>query len=161
MLPPNTALTGQSIWDRVGRETFEGHVDALHRTKYVPDSHVILEKDWPKPDDQDILPFAVERQLVDDFAFIAAREYGVGYVTAAAVEPARRKPWGLTVRLAANDGICNPVKDTIEELFSILERCARKGKVDMLYPSCFLYPICTYQCHIPRTLPRTVCRGRI
>ncbi|KAL1967136.1 hypothetical protein VTN77DRAFT_3427 [Rasamsonia byssochlamydoides] len=103
MLPPNTAKPGRSVWDRVGRETFERHTDALHRTKFVPDSQVLLEKDWPKQRNQDGLPFAVEKQLTDDFAFIAAYRYGARYVTAAAVEPG-----------------------SINELLSILQRCARK-----------------------------------
>lgn len=132
MLPPNTASPGRSIWDRVGRETFESHVDAFQRTKYVPDPHVLSEGDWPKPRDQDVLPFSVEKQLADDIAFIAACEYGVAHVTAAAVQPSKKEPCGLVVRLAANEGICDRVKYAMEELLSSLEQCAKKGKTLIL-----------------------------
>ena len=129
MLPPNTARPGRSVWDGVGRGTFEGHVDSFYHTGFVPDSRVLVKEDWPEQCNQTVLPFAIEKQLSDDLAFIAACEYGVGYMTVATVEPARGEPCGLTVRLAANKGICNRVKCAIEELFITLERCARKGRV--------------------------------
>ena len=95
----------------------------------MPESRVFLEEDRPKQYNQYMLSFAIVKQLSDDLAFIAACEYGVGYVTVATVEPARGEPCGLTVRLAANEGICDRVKCAIEELFITLERCARKGRV--------------------------------
>jgi hypothetical protein len=136
MQPPNTARLGRSVWDGVDRRKFESHVDAFSRTGFVPDSQVLLEEDWPKESNQDVLPFAIEKQLSDDFAFIAACEYGVGYVTVATVEPARSEPWCLTLRLAANEGICDRVKCAIDELFGILERCATKSKGAPLYSGC-------------------------
>jgi hypothetical protein len=140
MLLPNTAGPGQSIWDDIGRNAFEDHLDAFSRTGSVPESQVLLEEDWPKECNQDLLPFAVEKQLSGDFAFIAACEYGVGYVTAATVEPASG-PWCLTLRLAANEGVCDRVKCAIQELFYILERCARKGKGGLSLSSCLFLTV--------------------
>jgi hypothetical protein len=129
MLSPNTASPGRSIWDRVGREMFESHVDSLERTRYVPDSWVLSEADWPKQRDEDVLPFSVENQLSDDIAFIAACEYGVTHVTAASVERARNDSCGLVIRLAGNEGICDRAKDAIKRILSSLEQCAKKGKL--------------------------------
>ncbi|KAF2804913.1 uncharacterized protein BDZ99DRAFT_543847 [Mytilinidion resinicola] len=126
MLPPNTSLPGRSIWDGLGRETFERHVHALSRTGTVPDPVVLKEEDWPKSSHWDILPFAVEKQLADDLAFIAACEYGVGYVTAATAAPATGEA-GMTVRLAANEGVCDSVERAMQAVFRILERCAGKS----------------------------------
>lgn len=127
MLPLDTARPGRSVWDDMDRGTFENHVMALSRAKSVPDSRIHLEANWPEQRNQDLLPFAIERQLADDFAFIAAYEYGVRYVTAAAIEPSS-EPSSLTVRLAANEGIDDGVKYAFEKLFRTLERCATKGK---------------------------------
>jgi len=132
MLPPNTAEPGRSIWDGLSRKTFEERIDALHRTRFVPESRILLEKDWPKQNSQDVLPFATEKQLCDDISFIAACEYGVGYVTAATIEPMKGDPWGLTLRLAANEGVCNYVIEEIGKILRILERCAQKSEVNFL-----------------------------
>jgi hypothetical protein len=131
MLLPNTAELGRSVWDSIGRKTFEGHVDALHRARFVPKSWILSEKDWPKQRSKDVLPFAIEKQLCDDLSFIAAYEYGVGYVTVATVEPAKSEPGGLTLRLAANEGICNLVVEEIERILRTLEKCAQKSEVEL------------------------------
>jgi hypothetical protein len=126
MLSPNTAQPGQSVWDYVGRNTFENGIDRLHGTRFVPEPYVLHDKDWPKPRGTDLLPFAIEMQLSDDIAFVSAYEYGVGYVTAATVEAS--KQGGLVVRLAANEGVCLLVNDAWKRLLAILERCAKKGQ---------------------------------
>lgn len=126
-MPPDTAKPGGSVWDEMHRGTFESHVMALSRANAVPGSRIHREANWPEQGDRELLPFAVERQLADDFAFIAAYEYGVGYVTAAAIEPSS-EPNSLTVRLAANEGIDDGVKYAFEKLFHTLERCATKGR---------------------------------
>jgi hypothetical protein len=131
MLPSNAAEPGRSIWDGVGRKTLEERIDALHRTRFVPESRILLEKDWPKQRSQDVLPFATEKQLCEDLSFIAAREYGVSYVIAATVEPMKGDPWGLTLRLAANEGVCNHVIQEIGKILRILERCAQKSEVNL------------------------------
>lgn len=125
MLSPNTAQPGQSIWDQINREIFERDIDSLHQTKYIPNPQILSQQDWPRPCRNEALPFAIEKQLSDDIAFISAHEYGVAYVTAATVEAGERG--GLSIHLAANEGVGAVVKDAWTRLSSILGSCAKKG----------------------------------
>jgi hypothetical protein len=125
MLSPNTAQPERSVWNRVNQNTFETALDSLHRTKFVLEPEVLQENDWPEARAIETLPFAIEKQLSDDIAFLSAYEYGVRYVTAATVEARERE--GLLVRLAANEGVCVVVEDAWKRLFTILARCAEKS----------------------------------
>ena len=49
------------------------------------------------------MPFGVALQLSDDFAFISACEYDVGFVSVAAIEPCRERVEETTLRLEANE----------------------------------------------------------
>ncbi|KAF2433999.1 hypothetical protein EJ08DRAFT_20649 [Tothia fuscella] len=124
MLCPNTARPGRSIWDIVNRRTFESHVDALSHTNTVPEPSILARKDWPKQLKDGALDFGTVLQLSDDFAFIAACDYGVGYVTVATVQQAQDGEYFL--RLAANEGVSDRVKSTLLELLQILKDCAIK-----------------------------------
>ncbi|KAL5379233.1 hypothetical protein PMIN02_010994 [Paraphaeosphaeria minitans] len=125
MLSPNTAQPGRSVWTQIDRETFENDLDSLHNTNFVLGPHTLQEEDWPRPRTSEILPFAIEKQLADDIAFVSAYDYGVRFVTAAAIEASECD--GLIVRLAANEGVCATVVDALTRLFSTLERCAKKA----------------------------------
>ena len=107
------------------RRQFESEIEALHRTKFIPESQVLEKKDWPKPHQNDCLQFETEKQLADDIAFVSAYEYGVQYVTAATVQVTERD--GLIVRLAANEGVCDKVRSAWEKLMSLLEKCSAKS----------------------------------
>jgi hypothetical protein len=150
MLSPDTAKPGQSVWDLVGRKAFESDLDGLHQTKYVPEPHILSQVDWPTPRKNEVLPFAIEKQLSDDVAFISAYDYGVRYVTAATVEADERD--GLLVLLAANEGVGAVVTDAWARLSSTLEKCAKKGWCDSLALGSLLMST--------RTISRTVCRRR-
>jgi hypothetical protein len=126
MLPPNTAQPGRSIWAGVGRDTFERDVHALHRTGFVPPSQSLRKEEWPESQKDEILPFSVEKQISDDIAFISAYEYGVQYVTAATVHASERE--GLTIRVAANEGVSACVQHALQRIFLFLEECSSKGK---------------------------------
>lgn len=67
------------------------------------DSYKLIKENWPKNDAEYMIPFGLELQLADDFAFIAASEYGAGHVTVAALEASKlsAEPDGLILRLAA------------------------------------------------------------
>ena len=125
MLQPNTAQPGQSIWDMLDRRKFESEIDALHRTKLVPEPQELQKKDWPKTRQTDCLPFETEKQLADDIAFVSAYEYGVQYVTAATVQASEQD--GLSILLAANEGICDKVRTAWEKLMPLLGKCAAKS----------------------------------
>jgi hypothetical protein len=150
MLSPDTAQPGRSVWDHVGRKAFESGLDGLHGTRYVPEPHISSQLDWPTPRRNEILPFAIEKQLSDDVAFISAYDYGVGYVTAATVEADERD--GLLVLLAANEGVGAVVTNAWARIFSTLEKCAKKGWCDCLTLDSLLMST--------STISRTVCRRR-
>lgn len=126
MLQPNTSQSKRSIWDGIDREAFECELDALHRTKFVPEPQILEKEEWPRSRKTGFPEFGVELQLADDIAFISAHEYGVEYVTAATVEIGI--PGGLTIRLAANEGVCKKVQDAWAQLMPLLERCSAKGQ---------------------------------
>ncbi|PVH90281.1 hypothetical protein DM02DRAFT_678710 [Periconia macrospinosa] len=125
MLSPNTAPRGRSIWSQVDRKTFENGLDNLHNAKFITEPQTLREEDWPKPRKFEVLPFAIEKQLSDDIAFVSAYDYGVRYVTCAAIEAGERE--GLLIRLAANEGVCVLVVGAWTRLISTLERCAKKA----------------------------------
>lgn len=116
----------RSIWDGIDRHAFECELDALHRTRFVPEPQILEKEKLPRSRKTGFLEFGVEMQLADDIAFISAYDYGVEYVTAATVENA--EPDGLTIRLAANEGVCKKVQDAWEQLIPLLKNCSAKGQ---------------------------------
>ncbi|KAJ9628756.1 hypothetical protein H2203_002658 [Taxawa tesnikishii (nom. ined.)] len=133
--PETVGVPGNSIWTAAEKETFYRHADGMKMANCVPKSWIHKKAEWPKDMDEELLPFATERQLADDFAFIAAYQNGVRQVTTATVEVSKQ---GVTVRLAANEGVDKCVQVALRELFRILESCARKGWVRDIAPSCQL-----------------------
>ena len=148
MLCPNTARPDRSIWDTVSRKTFETNVDALSQAKIAPGPRILTRNDWPEQRQKDRLGFGISLQLSDDFAFISACDYGVGYVTVAAIEQARNGEY--TLRLAANEGICASVKTALLELLDVLRNCATKGNT---LPAFVSLEDCTNVC---RTVARSM-----
>lgn len=73
-----------------------------------------------------ILPFEVEYQLANDLAFLAAAKEGVLGVTAVTVSEGSQKS-GMTIRLAANDGIADEIEAAIVNICAELQRRSRKG----------------------------------
>ena len=76
--------------------------------------------------DKRVLPFHVEQRLADDFAFVAAAKEHPSAVSAATVEECTDGS-GLTIRLAANDGVPPAVADTLRAMLELLARCAERG----------------------------------
>ncbi|OJD30403.1 uncharacterized protein BKCO1_6100052 [Diplodia corticola] len=115
-----------SIWTSVMRRDFERNIDDLD------DKHVVLEpRDYTGRDfshEKDAiaaLPLDLERKLADDFAYISAYDVGVNDITAATIECSLDSP-GITVRLAANEGVEDCVQNSIKEVLQILKGCGRK-----------------------------------
>ncbi|OAL44806.1 hypothetical protein IQ07DRAFT_238069 [Pyrenochaeta sp. DS3sAY3a] len=123
---PNTARADRSIWRIVPRSHFETHIDCLHGKAVVPEAQVLKKEDWPKDRSEYLFTFEIEKQIADDFAFIAAYEYGVQYVTAATVVSPCHDSTGMVIRMAANEGISGHVCSAIRRLLDALERCAAK-----------------------------------
>ncbi len=130
MQPVDTARKGASIWDVVGQKTFGDNVNELTKLpNSVPkDPRVYTKVDWFGRGNQEgshTFPFEVERQLADDVAFIAASEEGARRVSAVIIEEGNGA--GLTVRLAANEGVPEAVSTSLKEIFAVLQQCANEG----------------------------------
>ena len=127
MLDANTAPPKRSIWAGIDPKKFELYSQYLDDRKHVAGprdysgaTHAHDERAFP-------FSFEVERQLADDFAFIAAYIPEPRRVSAAAVEYDDANSQ-LTIRLAANEGIDNKVAKTFDKLIGILKKCARRGQ---------------------------------
>jgi hypothetical protein len=126
MLDPDTSPSSRSIWRELDRGQFEENTDELEALKYRATPWAQAPSDWPEDDDRYLLPYAVERQLADDFAYLSACEPKVVTVTAATVE-IHDNPCGITIRLAGNKGIRSYVQDALDSILRNLEQCARQG----------------------------------
>lgn len=127
MLHPDTSTPTNSIWDHIDRDQFEENADELEALKYRATPWAQARSEWPQDDDRYFIPYAIERQLADDFAYISACEPKVVTVTAATVE-AHENPPGLTIQLAGNKGIREYVQIALDNILRSVERCARKGR---------------------------------
>ena len=128
MLLPDTVTTGESVWDTVGRAEFEKNVAGLMRENDLPGTNQIYTlEDLPSGKCRSgsaILQLDVERELADDFAFIAACEEGANTVTAATIEVTSDF---LRVVLAANEGVQTQVVSAMRSLLRKLETCAGRS----------------------------------
>ena len=124
MRTPKTAEEDKSIWKAVSEQTFYKKVDELEK-QHVDYVEHYFRPPTDSPISPDLLPFEEERQLADDFAFIAACEFGVPFITAATIEVLPGLS-GLTVRLAANEGVADRVVTAFEAIFASLMQCANK-----------------------------------
>ena len=120
-----------SIWDSIDRDEFEAHVRELERLAPYQDAQVnrVALNDGPDDveDDDCKLPESVESQIADDLAFLAAFDSTPACVSAATIVKSVEST-GLTVRIAANEGIAPQVQDSLGRLLTSVERCARCGK---------------------------------
>ncbi|GAB7350256.1 hypothetical protein MBLNU459_g0904t2 [Dothideomycetes sp. NU459] len=143
---PDTAAPPSSIWSKAPRARFAAKVASLERCTVTPGApRVYAADDWPaaaaaaaaaRRNAALELPFEVERQLADDFAFLGSYKEGVETVTAAAVE------WGgagggCVVRVAANEGVDDIAQKALEDVLMILQRCAARESRDSCAEQCF------------------------
>lgn len=118
-----------SVWVNVSRQDFERNVDALFNKRpqvvlapidYTDNDQAI------NGDGRDPFPIDIERKLADDFAYISAYDVGVHPVTAAAIEYSLKPP-GITVRLAANNGVEDHVRKEMTDILVALKECNNRG----------------------------------
>ncbi|KAF1985545.1 hypothetical protein K402DRAFT_103643 [Aulographum hederae CBS 113979] len=126
---PDTAPRDRSIWNsigRAGRATLENEAKYLKQKEHVAgrQSYGLCPKQ--KDDHFYSLPFDLERDLADDFAFIAAFQPGPLFISAATLEEDRSGPNRLKLRLAANEGIPVNVKKAFDSIFEVLWKSAKK-----------------------------------
>jgi hypothetical protein len=104
------AQSGNSIWRDVPEDIFRRHlVELEERTNAVPtESETFSAEAWQSTRgsfaNEHVLTLAVERQLADDFALLAAVEEGAQSVAAACIEE-RSDGQGMVVRFAAMDAV--------------------------------------------------------
>lgn len=132
-LAVDTASLSNSIWRKVGWNTFRNHIVALQRvSNEVPSDPVVHSAThWQAAhregnDDAWTLPFDVEQRLADDIAFLAAAEEGPKEVSAVALEE-QYEPGGLIIRLAANQSVPRGVEDTLRAMFNLLSQCSSRS----------------------------------
>ena len=128
-----TASAADSIWRDVHEDDFRRHMVALEKASdNVPSDpriHSVSVKQsqvLQQDADKRVLPFHVEQRLADDFAFVAAAKEHPTAVSAATVEECTDGS-GLTIRLAANDGVPPAVAETVRTLLEWLAKCAERG----------------------------------
>lgn len=128
-----TASAANSIWRDVHEDDFRTHLVALEKASgNVPSdprihSVSVRQSEVPQQDAYErLLPFHVEQRLADDFAFVAAAKEDPKAVSATTVEEYTDGS-GLTIRLAANDGVLPGVEDTLKAMLELLARCAERG----------------------------------
>lgn len=132
-LNPDTAPQNQSIWGTIDRIALEHDTQALFAKKHVAGRRFYAEPTYPEDDRSYLLPLGIEKSLADDFAFIAACQPQVDFVSAAAIEQ-NGSDGSFVVKLAANEGVSPEVKRTFDEVFEVLRNHARKGNSSLCAP---------------------------
>ncbi|KAF9632895.1 hypothetical protein BFW01_g3758 [Lasiodiplodia theobromae] len=128
MDPPAQPDLG-SVWKNVSRRDFERNIDALFnkRPRVIPEPIDYTGDDQTVDGDaRDPFSVDIERKLADDFAYISAYDVGVHPVTAVAIEYSLKPP-GITVRLAANNGVEDHVRKDITDILVALKECNNRG----------------------------------
>lgn len=128
-LDPDTAPANRSIWKNIDHAALDLQTQALFNKQHVTGRRSYASS--PAVDDSYLLPFEVEKSLADDFAFIAACEPQVDFVSAVAIEQLADDQ-SLVIKLAANEGVATYVKDKFDDIVAVLKSRARKGNI----PSC-------------------------
>ena len=132
--PLRTAKQTRSIWKGLSEDAFRQTVIALSRvTNGVP---VDSKRWWSTSMSSQSLPTSIEcrllssqteQRLADDFAFISAAQEGVESVAAVCIEEIR-EPMGLVIRVAANEGIREEIRNALKEICDSLMSCAQAGR---------------------------------
>lgn len=132
-LPVNTASDERSIWRETDQHNFRKHIlDLQQACNEIPrDPKLHVREDWhrrrpPSNDQGRVLPFEVEERLANDFAFLVANQKDAKTVSAVALEEVVEPP-GLVARLAANGAVQEGVVDSLQAIFNILEKCAKRS----------------------------------
>lgn len=128
MLDPDTAPKGRSIWNDIDRLELERQTTCLANGNYVPEPKSYASATQRSTSASYPIPFELERQLADDFAFIAAFQPQVDSVSAVAIELGANHSV-ITVRVAANEGVSSEVGLAFDDVLGVLRKCAQRGKL--------------------------------
>ena len=130
---PETSSPMNSIWVGVDRPNFENHIIQIQNCVPKPKSYENFQEGLQDYASYTI-PFTLEQQLADDFAFITRFDPGAKWITAAAVEVGKTESH-LRVVLAANEGIQDIVRQSFEDIVQSMKQCARRGKLILWHPT--------------------------
>lgn len=130
-LEPDTAPASSSVWRDIDRATLERQMQALFAKQHVAGPRTYSDA-ARKDDDSYPLPFEVEKSLADDFAFIAACQPQVDFVSAVAIEQDLERD-SLVIKLAANQGVAVQVKEKFEGILTVLKKRSRKGDMPVSF----------------------------
>ena len=140
-LDPRSAQADKSIWQNLTEDKFRHHlVQLAERTNSVPmEPEVFSFESWlgdgnSNNHENHLLPFAVEHQLADDFALLAAVEEGAQSVAAACIEEFSDGK-GLTVVLAAMDAVKPRHQDALSGIARALMDLAHGRYKDVIIDS--------------------------
>ena len=130
-----TCVHDMSVWDVISRADFEQSVSRLYEVTHFPrasENYRLPETFEGQNQGRDSfsIPARLERQLADDFAFIAAWETVPGSVTAATIACSAELD-GSCLTLAANGGISQPVQDALQHICKTLQQCALGGTFEL------------------------------
>jgi hypothetical protein len=125
----NTATPSKTIWNQVSKQTFYTDTAVLLKLSDVPEDAIeyVARQVPPGPgEEQYVLKFEEERQVVDDLAFICAYIEGVETVTAATLLAIKNSD-SVVITIAANEGVQPVVRTTLQQIARVLEKCAAGG----------------------------------
>ncbi|KAJ4516565.1 hypothetical protein HRR83_001899 [Exophiala dermatitidis] len=118
-LNPRTASRTMSIWSPLGEAQFQRSISTLWKaTRGRPKDPQCYSLALQKTPDDGLLPVALEVQITNGIAFIAAAKKGVEFVSAVAIETPRNPSDGLRLNLAANEDVSQAVKDCLDEIIT-------------------------------------------
>ena len=126
-LDPDTAPQAQSIWIDIDRKALESQTQALFGKQHVAGRRFYAGLSAVDQNSPYHFSFEIERSLADDFAFIAASQPEVRFVSAAAIEQCKGGS-SFVLRLAVNEGVSPDVRRDFDKLFGVLRGHAKKGK---------------------------------
>ena len=131
MLHVQTAAKDHSVWRGLGEKTFMGNVESLVTPTGKVAGSVQIYKDRGLSTGNDrgsdyVLPFGAERQLANDFAFVAAAEASAKAVSAITItENVGGK--GMIIRIAVNQTISPNVNNALRVMCHKLQQRSQGG----------------------------------
>ncbi|KAI4259808.1 MAG: hypothetical protein L6R42_004396 [Xanthoria sp. 1 TBL-2021] len=133
-LQHSASSTPQTIWTLVPESQFVERVqEVLKKSRQVPEeAQIYFQARGQAFPEKYQLPHAIEYQLAQDLAFIAAYEESVHTVSAATIEETATQD-GLIFNIATNSGVGSSVREILPEIGKLLEQCARKDWITPAY----------------------------
>jgi hypothetical protein len=119
-----------SIWEGICVEEFRANVARIYQIAKATNLSTPgpqTNESFANYDTIDWFPFATERTLAEDFAFLVSYQDTPSCVAAATISPTRSSHVA-TLTIAANHGVGTAVVNTFEKLKAVLTACAQRSK---------------------------------